>query len=467
MCCGAIASGCESAKTNDAGDGARADGMLTGVDDLRSAEGAYQDESASTASAPWQGGAAGGAAGADALSREADAVRSDEPTYHRDVRPILEARCVSCHDGTSIDRPTLTRWAYVEPHAGAIAHAVASGAMPPWQAEPTCHPVTTPTRLYDEDIETITRWYEAGAAEGDPADYVAPPTPEIQTPDLGPPSFSVDIGVDFQVPAELTEITVCFPLDVDTSEGLRVRAVDVRPEVFEIVHHAILRAVDASRPAPSAANGWSCSEQDGRMIGGFLPGTIAAPLPAGAVTELAPSERLVLQLHYHHHPSASEPTPSDRTAVALWTLPASEAPVAYVDYGVIDSSEALFIPAGDPEVEFTMTQAVGARTTLVGVVPHMHHLGARIEAHVVRESGDEQCLVSIPQWEFDRQQLYFFPDPEPVTLEPGDTIRVRCVYDNSPENQPYIGGEWITPRDVHDGWQSTDEMCQLALLTLR
>jgi len=47
----------------------------------------------------------------------------------------------------------------------------------------------------------------------------------------------------------------------------------------------------------------------------------------------------------------------------------------------------------------------------------------------------------------------------PVTVGPGDTIRVSCTFDNSKADQPVIGAAQLQPRYVLWGEGTTDEMC--------
>ena len=46
-----------------------------------------------------------------------------------------------------------------------------------------------------------------------------------------------------------------------------------------------------------------------------------------------------------------------------------------------------------------------------------------------------------------------------MRLEAGDRVEMTCVWDNSPENQPVVGGVKQTPRDVTWGEGTLDEMC--------
>ncbi len=107
---------------------------------------------------------------------------------------------------------------------------------------------------------------------------------------------------------------------------------------------------------------------------------------------------------------------------------------------------------------------------LYRVMPHMHYVGTDIKISVERPSpqgGDPagECVLEAPQWDFNWQQTYAIDasvDALP-TLKAGDTMNVRCTYDNTLDN-PFVKKalreENLTaPKDIHLGEGSLDEMC--------
>src|SRR5438309_9216657 len=54
------------------------------------------------------------------------------PTYNRDVAPILDAKCASCHHLGGIAPFSLTTAADAKAHAGGIVRMTKAGLMPPW-----------------------------------------------------------------------------------------------------------------------------------------------------------------------------------------------------------------------------------------------------------------------------------------------------------------------------------------------
>src|SRR6266851_544824 len=89
-------------------------------------------------------------------------------TFHRDVEPILQARCQGCHrPGEAAPMPLLT-YSDARPWAKAIKQAVLTRKMPPWSADTSVGHFKNDRHLRDAEIETLAKWAETGAPEGNP-----------------------------------------------------------------------------------------------------------------------------------------------------------------------------------------------------------------------------------------------------------------------------------------------------------
>ena len=109
-------------------------------------------------------------------------------TFYRDVAPILQERCQSCHRAGEIGPMPLATYSEVRPFARAIKNAVVTRKMPPWFAEPSVGKFHNDPSLSQREIDTLSQWADEGAVAGDPKD--APPPRvfadgwNIGTPDL-------------------------------------------------------------------------------------------------------------------------------------------------------------------------------------------------------------------------------------------------------------------------------------------
>src|SRR3989442_2136001 len=145
-------------------------------------------------------------------------------TFARDVLPILQKNCQSCHRPRQIAPMSLLTYEEVRPWARAIKTKVESRQMPPWFADPEYGRFTNDRSLSQRDIDTIVKWADSGAPQGDPKS--APPA--IEWPSDGwqiKPDLIVR-GTEFRVPAridnnalERTRISGPGGLTKDTSGG--------------------------------------------------------------------------------------------------------------------------------------------------------------------------------------------------------------------------------------------------------
>ncbi|MDX2015165.1 MAG: hypothetical protein SFW67_33540, partial [Myxococcaceae bacterium] len=56
------------------------------------------------------------------------------PTFHQDVRPILEGRCVNCHVTGGVGPFALDGYAAAKAMGPAMVDSTQKGRMPPWLA---------------------------------------------------------------------------------------------------------------------------------------------------------------------------------------------------------------------------------------------------------------------------------------------------------------------------------------------
>jgi hypothetical protein len=97
-------------------------------------------------------------------------------TFTKDVVPILQRSCQSCHRPDGVAPMSLVTYEEVRPWARAIKQRTGlgprAGVMPPWYIEKNIgiqHYKDDPS-LSDAEIAKIAKWADGGAPRGDPAD---------------------------------------------------------------------------------------------------------------------------------------------------------------------------------------------------------------------------------------------------------------------------------------------------------
>src|SRR5580698_9827606 len=157
-------------------------------------------------------------------------------TFNKEVLPILQKNCQSCHRPGEVAPMSLISYTDARPWAKAIKAAVASRKMPPWFADRklSVHFANEMT-LSDADINTLVSWVDAGAPEGNPKDKPA----AVSFPDGWSirPDVVVEMTKPFIVPAKGTIEYKYMVVKTNFPEDMWVTAAEMRPGVDKVVHH--------------------------------------------------------------------------------------------------------------------------------------------------------------------------------------------------------------------------------------
>ena len=96
-------------------------------------------------------------------------------TFTKDVAPIFQQKCESCHRPDNMAPMSLLTYEEARPWAKSIAARVGARQMPPWHIDKTVgiQKFKNDRSLNDEQIDTILAWVAAGAPKGDPKDMPA------------------------------------------------------------------------------------------------------------------------------------------------------------------------------------------------------------------------------------------------------------------------------------------------------
>ena len=102
--------------------------------------------------------------------------QTDDITFSRDVAPILQQRCQSCHRAGQMGPMSLITYEEVRPWAPVIKSKVVQRVMPPWHLDKTVgiQDFENDVSLTDAEIDTIAGWVDAGAPLGNPDHLPAP-----------------------------------------------------------------------------------------------------------------------------------------------------------------------------------------------------------------------------------------------------------------------------------------------------
>jgi len=409
---------------------------------------------------------------------------ASDPTWHQDISPIVQGRCVSCHSDGAIAPFALSDYADAAPLADALAGSVEARTMPPWGAEAGHRAYLQDPSLTDAQVRLFRAWAEAGAPEGD-ASAAADPLPLVDSSSIrvdtvlrsdepytvqGDPDDYRCFVVDFPESPESQWVTG-FSADVDNAVVVHhVAAFLFRPDgvMGESVFDTLAAWEDLDdEPGYTCyggPGGDSSTQVPAQQLGQWVPGMGDLAFPMGAGIEVPPGSKVVLQLHYFH-PDGD--TQVDQTGLGIELEDSVSLAGAFAPWlsGVWPTG-GMEIPAGEAHVEHTTEGdprtffefLVGGLDLSAGfdvhsALFHMHQLGVRGELEVTHADGSSEVVVVVDPWDFNWQRVYQLE--ESIAFRDGDSLRVTCIYDNSADN-PNTGG---SPVDVNWGEGTQDEMC--------
>jgi hypothetical protein len=359
-------------------------------------------------------------------------------TFSKDVAPILQAHCQTCHrPGEAAPFPLLT-YEQARPWASSMKRVVSQKIMPPWYADPTIGHFSNDRSLKQQEISTIVAWANAGAPEGDPKD-MPPPKDWAEGWGMPKPDVVFQLPQPFQVPASGMVEYQYVIIPTGFTKDTWVQAAEARPTDRSVVHHIIayLREpgsnyfkgqkpgvfFEAPPPAQDEKNDTSALASD--FLIGYAPGQPAEILPPGQAKLIKAGSDIVLEVHYTPNGRAT----TDQTRVGL--ILAKEPPKERVL--TLSAVNGLFkIPPGDPNYRVDATFEVPQDVRLISLHPHMHMRGKDFEYRIVLPDGKSETLLRVPAYNWRWQLWYNLP--EPISLPKGSKIECTAHYDNSPNN---------------------------------
>lgn len=95
-------------------------------------------------------------------------------TFNKDVLPLLQKNCQSCHRPGEVAPMAFLTYQETRPWAKAMKAAVLSKKMPPWFADAKYGHFQNERTLTEAEIKTLVSWADNGAPEGDAKDKPAP-----------------------------------------------------------------------------------------------------------------------------------------------------------------------------------------------------------------------------------------------------------------------------------------------------
>ncbi len=377
------------------------------------------------------------------------AAQEGAPTFYRDIVPLLQRNCQSCHRpqganlGGMVAPMALVTYAEVRPWVRSILRQVEDNQMPPWHASPAFKGVFENERsLSEEEVAVIARWARAGA----PAGREAEAPPPIAFPEagwaIGEPDLVLSFDEPYVVADEVEDQYVNFTVDVPEdlhAEDRWMQALEFKPG-SAVVHHIIGYAYAPGTGAIGADRG---------MVGGIAPGNDPESWPEGYGMMLRKGSKFTFAMHYHKEKGPGTAT-ADRSSVGIKFHPKGSKvrPMTIEAIG----NMGFEIPPFHKEWHVGAAKTFDRPIEVHYWMPHMHLRGKSATYTAFYPDGGREVLLDVPRYDFNWQTSYQYREPK--LLPAGTRVEVLMTYDNSVENAA-VPNPTIP---VRFGGPTTDEM---------
>ena len=380
------------------------------------------------------------------------------PTFYRDVLPILQDHCQSCHRADEIAPFPLMSYEQARDKAAKIARATREKQMPPWFADPRFGHFSNDPSLTPQQIDMLSAWTQAGAPEGDPRD-APPPRKWAEGWIIPQPDLVVEMPRPVTLPAHGDVEYTYEIVPTGFREGKWIQMSEIRPSSRESVHHAVvyIRPPNSKwlRHAPIGTPFTASDltdEQDRRdahwtdsdLLLVYAPGSSPDHWPDGMAKFVPAGSDLVFQMHYisRGHPA------TDQTSIGLVF---AKTPPKQRVITLQLTNDHFVIPPGVDDFRVEVHGTLPNDATLLSFFPHMHLRGKAFEYNIVRPSGGIDTLLRV-NYDFYWQLSYRLAKPLP--LKAGTMLQAVAWYDNSRNNphnpDPDVAVRW--------GDQTSEEM---------
>ncbi len=368
---------------------------------------------------------------------EPPADNTPAPTFHRDVAPILNRRCVACHRADAAAPFSLLSFADSAAHAEMLAEVVVDQRMPPWFAQAKPGTFQNDPSLTRAERETLVRWVRAGRGEGDPQDAPAPPELPTSKWRIGEPDLVITMLEEHTIPAtgfvEYRNVVLPQVFLGDTW----IEAVEIRPDNPAVVHHCNMAYITTKGVGEET------------FITGHVPG--GQPMDLGdfnnGVALMIPKfAALGLQIYY------TTTGKEERCRISVGFRYPRRTVRKQFQHFLLDPHR-LGIEPGHGAFPVRSSHTLDHDITLLGLFTHMHLRGKDVTFFADVPNQPRETLLQIPNYNFE-WQLGYEIEPGKKRLPKGTRIEALAHYDNSTFN-PYNPDP---KRTVPWGRQTYDEM---------
>ncbi len=402
----------------------------------------------------------------------------EQVTFSKDVSPILQEKCQECHQPNSIAPMSLITFQQVRPWARSIKQRVITRQMPPWHIDQGVgvQKFKNDMSLSDQQINTIVRWVDGGALQGDPKDLPAA-KPLVSDNEwkgardgYGPPDLVVKSS-EYTMPARHQDVWYRPMSDIPITEPRWAKMVEIRPTSLKgrkILHHSIAYLVlnnDPEAVNTGTSNGPSAGNSPADLVN-RRPQLMEWAIGKGYDLFRPDTGKLIVpgeKISWDQHLHAAGEEVTVGSEIGIWFYKKGEEPkkrsylIGFT--GIRGGRQSLDIPPNS----FAQTEgftALKENTLIENFQPHFHLRGKSMQVEAILPDGSSQILSYVGNFNFNWMTNYIYDDDAAPLLPKGTVIHVSAWYDNTtanknnPDPEQWVGYGDRTVDEMAHAWMN-------------
>ena len=390
------------------------------------------------------------------------------PTFTKDVAPIFQNKCESCHRPDSIAPMSLQTYEEARPWARSIRDRVSSRNMPPWHIDPNVgiQHYKNDRSLSQKEIDTIVKWASNGAPKGDPKDM--------------PPAMKWTDGNDWHYAKTFgqaaPDLIIKSPkytqkggamdawykpvVDTGVTEPRWVRAIEIRPGSIKgrkITHHALAYLLQDEKEAISSGLISADADSGAGLFMEWAVNKEGEIMRPNTGKLMLPGSKIRWDIHY----SDGGEDVTDEVQLGVYFYPKGQEPkfrtMLSLYSAVTGGNRNLDIAPNSISVgqNFHVMRKAGR---VENFQPHMHLRGKAMMVEAILPNGTQQVLGFVNNFEFNWMNNYVFDDDYAPLLPKGTILKITAWHDNTaakksnPDPTQWIGWGDRTVDEMAHAW---------------
>ena len=374
-------------------------------------------------------------------------------TFSKDVAPIFQAKCQECHQPNSIAPMSLITFQEARPWARSIKERVITRQMPPWHIDRGVgvQKFKNDMSLTNEQVDTIVRWVDGGALQGDPKDL--PPAKPLVTDNewkgvrdgYGPPDLVIK-SPEYTMAAHHQDVWFRPMSDIPITEPRWAKMVEIRPTSLKgrkIIHHSIAYLVlnnDPEAVNTGTFNGAGAGNNPADLVN-RRPQLMEWAIGKGYDLFRPDTGKLILpgeKISWDQHIHAAGEEITAGSEIGVWFYKKGEEPkkrsylIGFT--GLTGGRQSIDIPPNS----FAQTEgftALKENTLIENFQPHFHLRGKSMKVEAILPDGSSRVLSYVGNFNFNWMTNYIYDDDAAPLLPKGTIIHVSAWYDNTTANK--------------------------------